>query len=118
MSLPVYPTLSKNPAYPLDPDGELEDVVIRSDLTAGYQQTRPRSTRARPNFGLTYPSLPDVDVALLRAFEQTTLVNGASPFTWTHPITSVSYTVGLSVPIKYARVVPQATKVSIKLQVT
>jgi len=99
----AFPTLSKPPSFPLDPDGTLEDIVIRSQLASGYEQTRPRATRSRRNFGLNYIGIPDADIALLRTFEMTTLVNGAGSFTWTHPLTSIVYTVRLSAPIKYAR---------------
>ena len=106
------------PSFPLDPDGELEDVAIRSPQASGYEQTRPRTTRARRNFGVNYIALPDVDTALVRTFEQTTLRNGADAFQWTHPITSTVYTVRLTAPIKYSRAF-QATgisTVSIKLR--
>lgn len=99
----AFPTLSKKPNYPLDPDGELEDVVIRSPQTAGYEQTRPRTTRARRSFGVNYKALKDVDVDLLRTFERVTLRNGADQFTWTHPLSATVYTVRLAAPIKYSR---------------
>lgn len=98
-----FPTLSRAPSYPLDPDGELEDVVLRSPQTAGYEQTRPRTTRARRTFGLSYPVLDDTDTAALRVFEITTLHNGADSFTWTHPLSGTSYTVRLTAPIKFRR---------------
>ena len=97
----AFPTLTRPPIYPLDPDGELEDAVLRSESEAGYEQTRPKFTRARRSFGLRY-RMSDADVATLRAFELTTLVNGSDSFTWTHPLTSTSYTMRLTAPIKYA----------------
>lgn len=101
-----FPTLSRVPSYPLDPDGELEDVVIRSPQTGGYNQTRPRTTRARRNFGVNYKALKDVDVNLLRTFETTTLRNGADSFTWTHPLSGTTYTVQIIGGIKYSRKQP------------
>lgn len=94
--MPAFPTLSRNPSYPIDPDGVLEDMVIRSDPKSGYEQTRPRFTRARRSFGVNYVGLDAADEALLRAFEITTLRNGADSFTWTHPISGAAYTVRLS----------------------
>lgn len=99
----AFPSLSCPPSYPLDPDGDIEDTVIRSPQEAGYEQTRPRTTRARRSFGLDYPLLPDVDVSLLRAFEITTLRNGADAFSWTHPLSGTTYTVRLAAPIQYKR---------------
>ncbi len=113
--MPAFPTLSRNPSYPLDPDGVLEDVVIRSPQTSGYEQTRPRSTRARRNFGLNYINLASADEALLRTFEVTTLRNGADSFLWTHPITAVVYTVRLTAPIKISR--NNAVGISATLQI-
>jgi hypothetical protein len=98
-----FPTLSRAPSFPLDPDGELEDVILRSSAEAGYEQTRPRTTRARRTFGLNYKALSNADVALLRTFETTTLRNGADSFAWTHPLSATVYTVRLTAPIKFAR---------------
>lgn len=98
-----FPTLSVAPSYPLSPDGDTEDVVIRSPQTAGYEQTRPRTTRTRRTFGLNYKALDDTDAGLLRAFEITTLRNGADSFAWTHPLSGTVYTVRLTGPIKFAK---------------
>lgn len=98
-----FPTLSRAPSYPLSPDGDLEDVVMRSPQASGYEQTRPRSTRARRSFGLSYKNISDADIAALRTFEITTILNGANSFSWTHPITSTVYTVRLAGPIQYER---------------
>jgi phage-related protein len=98
----AFPTLTRGPIYPLSPDGDLEDAALRSDFTAGYEQTRPKFTRARRSFGLSY-RLEDADVATLRAFELTTLVNGSDAFVWTHPLRATSHTVRLTAPIKYGK---------------
>ncbi len=87
-----YPVLSRAPSS-LDPDGKLEDSTLRSEFTAGYTQSRPKFTRLRRTWGVSYVDLPDADVALLRTFESTTLVNGSAPFTWTHPKSGITPTV-------------------------
>jgi len=97
----AFPTLTRGPIYPLDPDGDLEDATLRSASEAGYEQTRPKFTRARRSFGLRY-KMPDADVATLRAFELTTLVNGSDSFAWTHPLRATSHTVRLTAPIRYS----------------
>lgn len=113
--MPTFPTLSQAPDFPLDPDGEIEDLVLRSGAEAGYEQTRPRFTRARRTWGVNYLLLPDADVTLLRAFETSTLRNGADSFTWTHPLGG-TYTVRLAQPIKIARDTPAVANVSLLLR--
>lgn len=114
----AFPTLSRPPSYPLDPDGEIEDAVLRSPPAAGYVQQRPKFTRSRQSFGLNYPNLPDADVALLKTWERTTLGNGAGTDTWTHPLSGTTYTVRLGPGlIKYKRARKGAgTEVSMLLQ--
>jgi len=113
----VFPVLSCPCSLPLDPDGDIEDIVLRSPQESGYEQTRPRATRARRNFGVNYSSLPNADVAALRTFEITTLRNGADSFSWTHPITATVYIVRLVSPIQFLRSVSSlAADVSIKLR--
>ncbi|PIQ26127.1 hypothetical protein COW64_12340 [bacterium (Candidatus Blackallbacteria) CG18_big_fil_WC_8_21_14_2_50_49_26] len=98
----AFVTLSKAPSLPLSPDGKIEDVVLRSSAEAGYLQTRPRTTRARRSWGVRYPVLDATDTAALRAFEITTLRNGADSFSWTHPISGTSYTVRLAGQIDFS----------------
>lgn len=117
MTIPVFPALSKVPSRPLDPDGNIEDGVIRSPQTAGYEQTRPRFTRTRRGYGVNYRHLPDTDVATLRAFEITTLRNGADAFTWTHPVDGTAHTVQIVGGIKFAKTEkPTARDVSFMLR--
>jgi phage-related protein len=106
----AFPTLTAKPIYPLDPDGTLDDAAIRSDYTAGYEQARPKFTRAQRSFGVRY-TLDNTDTATLRSFELTTLANGADSFTWTHPISATTYTVRLTAPIRYIRQLPGITDV-------
>lgn len=99
-----FPVLTRPPSFPIDPDGTLEDGVLRTPAESGYVETRPRFTRARRSWGLNYPSLPDADVTALRTWEQVTLRNGADAFDWTHPLTAATHTVQLGPGlIKYAR---------------
>lgn len=85
-----YPTLSRNPSYPLTDDAE--DPAIKSDFEAGYTQTRARFTRTRRVFEVGYKAMTNADKLLLEAFADT-VKGGVDSFAWTHPITSVSYTV-------------------------
>ncbi len=36
----AFPTLSINPSWPVDPDGELEDATLRWPFEGGYELTR------------------------------------------------------------------------------
>lgn len=107
----AFPTLTTLPRFPLDPDGELEDAVLRSNFEGGYEQTRPKYTRARRSYGLSY-QLQSADEATLRAFELTTLNNGADSFVWTHPLRATTHTVRLTAPIKYQQRTPTVCDVS------
>ena len=111
----TFVTLAGVPGYPMDPDGEIDDAVLRSDTTAGYEQTRPKFTRARRSWGVNYPDMIGADVALLKAFELTTLRNGADMFDWPHPITG-TFTVRLKGPIKFAKDDFGGTRVSFALR--
>lgn len=93
-----FPTLSQNPSYPIDEDRE--DSTIRSDFEGGYQHTRPRYTRIRWIFDIRYKELPDADKILLENFINT-VMGGANSFSWTHPITLISYTVRFDKPPKF-----------------
>lgn len=88
--MPTFPTLSVLPSYPLKDDAE--DPTLKSNFEAGYTLARTRFTRQRKLFSLVYNKLPNADKLLLEAFCDT-VHGGADTFTWTHPITSVSYTV-------------------------
>jgi phage-related protein len=102
----------------MSPDGDLGDNAIRTPSDAGYVQMRPKFTRARRSWGLTYPDLPDTDAATLRYFELTTLHNGVDIFTWTHPKTGTTYNVQLSAPIKFvsSETIVNSTNVTMMLQ--
>lgn len=111
-----FPTLTRTVGRTIDPDGDIDDVVIRSPQTAGYVQTRPRSTRAPQNWGINYPALSNADVNTLKSWERTTLRNGADSFNWTHPVSGTVYVLQLASPINYRRMNKDHTAVSIKMR--
>jgi hypothetical protein len=78
----TYPALSANPAYPVAIDDD-DAQVVRSDKAAGYQHTRPRYTRNRKTFHLSYPHMTLADLGLLLAFYDS--VRGADAFWWADP---------------------------------
>lgn len=66
---------------------------IKSQFESGYAQTRARTTRTLHRWHLTWELLTDADYATLKAFFTDTAMAQAVAFTWTHPLTSVAYTV-------------------------
>ena len=81
----------ETPNLPLEEVGRLS--TVRSPYEAGYVNTRPRWTRARRSFVLTWNALSSSGFSTLRAFFEETVRGGGDSFTWTHPVTSTSYTV-------------------------
>jgi len=69
-----------------------ENSVLRSKFEGGYVQTRPRFTRARRVWQITYNQLSSANKILIDNFIDTVL-GGADSFTWTNPQNSTSYTV-------------------------
>jgi hypothetical protein len=108
----AFPTLSRGPSYPLDPDGVNTDVVLRNETTGGYEITRPRTTRSRLSWGVNFNGLTDSDISTLKTFEVTTLKNGSDSFTWQHPVSGTNYTVRLTGPISYSKFDKDITAVS------
>lgn len=102
--MPAFPSLSINPSWPLDPDGEIEDATLRSPFEGGYELTRQKFTRTRRNWGVQYSTLNQTDKDALATFEKDTVKGGADSFTWTHPKTATVYTVRFKEPVKYAYV--------------
>ena len=99
----TWPSLSKQPVYPLEETPLDSDGLISSSPEAGYIQTRPRFTRTRRTFRPLYKGLSDADKALLDAFYYTETSRGSVVFAWTHPITATSHNVRIK-PISWQAV--------------
>lgn len=90
----AFPTLSEGgvtirPNYPIA-EGR-EPSSIKSKFESGYVLTRARFTRERKIFNVSYSLLSNDNKALLEAHIDDVL--DISTFSWTHPVTNVSYTV-------------------------
>jgi len=81
MSLPDYPTLSKNPDQELWEHGPLYDTTIRTGQTGGMVETRPNSTVVPWYWKFVYRDLPNADMLLLETFEKTT-IRYSGAFNW------------------------------------
>lgn len=86
-----WPAGIKNPDYPLDE--QLADPTLRSEFEDGSQQTRPKHTRIRNTFTVSWKSLPDDEKQLLEDFYRNTVKAGAEAFNWTHPVSGKQYVV-------------------------
>lgn len=99
--MPNFPTLSRQPSYPLDET--YVDDVIKTPTEAGYEQRRPRFTKRKKTFVVRYNILPNADKALIDNFYKDTL-KGADSFIWTHPLTGTNYTVVFEQPPSFTLV--------------
>jgi len=76
---------------------------IKSDFEAGYVQSRTKWTRSRKIFELSWDNMDAADKSTLEDFFEN---NIGGTFTWTHPLTSTSYTVRFKENELRARHVP------------
>ena len=67
-----------------------QKAQIKSDMSAGYVQSRAKWTRSRKVFELSWNAMSDADKGLLETFFGD---NIGGTFTWTHPLSGTSYTV-------------------------
>ena len=82
---PSFPDIAR-PQYPLKEQTYLPK--IRTEFENGVVQTRPRFTRSKKRFSLTWERLPVEDRQTLESF----FVNTESDvFIWTHPISGTEY---------------------------
>jgi len=63
---------------------------IKTGFAAGYVQSRAKWTRSRKTFELSWKAMTNADANILEAFFDDNL---GGTFTWTHPLSGVSYTV-------------------------
>ena len=76
------------PEYPLGEETNFPQV--RSEFESGAVQSRPKWSRSRKVFTLHWSKMSSTDYGTLHTFF---LANQGLAITWTHPLTSVSYTV-------------------------
>lgn len=85
----AFPTLSVNPNFPIK-EGKMPSS-IKSKTEGGYVLARSRFERERHFFVIAYSLLSNADKVLLKAHIDS--VKDITPFDWTHPVTSTTYTV-------------------------
>ena len=85
----AWPTT--NPSYPFDEDTTLSQ--IKSQFEDGKVQSRVKWTSSRDRFALKWTQMAEAE---LQSFNEHFQANVGATFSWTHPITSASYTVRYS----------------------
>ncbi|MCE5306376.1 MAG: hypothetical protein LLG20_01925 [Acidobacteriales bacterium] len=82
-----WPSIAK-PDFPLEEERSFP--VIRSEFDNGAVQTRLRFSKKRLIATLRWEAMTETDYGTLETFFD---ANQGLTFTWTHPVTSASYTV-------------------------
>lgn len=114
----AFVTLSRAPAWPLSPDGApVEGSVISGSSQGGYEVTRPRYTRQRREWGVSFRNLSLADIEDFRDFWSGDIANGSGAFDWTHPVTDEVVSVRLvNGQYEAAQVSPTLFDLSFKLR--
>ena len=67
-----------------------QKAQIKSDMSAGYVQSRAKWTRSRKVFELSWSEMSNADKEILETFFSD---NIGDTFEWTHPLSGIPYTV-------------------------
>jgi phage-related protein len=73
-------------------DEVTENPAIRTEMESGIVQTRPRFTRTRRKWQLSWDYMGGSSYRTLRSFYQEAR-GGSTSFMWTHPTEQLSFTV-------------------------
>jgi hypothetical protein len=85
MTTPAWPSTLPAPLYGIKEESYLPQ--IRTEMDANYVQSRPRSTRMRRKWTMSFV-LSEAQWATLETFFFTYL---GSIFTWSHPVTATTH---------------------------
>lgn len=111
---PDFPASIMSPQYPLAETPE--DAVIRSTMEDGTEKTRPRFTRNRFTFELTWESMEQGQKEIFENFFRTITKGGALAFNWIHPATKKKYLVRFTEPPKFTLRMTRYWQVSAKFK--
>ncbi|TCL76816.1 hypothetical protein EDC14_100198 [Hydrogenispora ethanolica] len=103
MSEIVFPAIAA-PVYPLTE--EWEDVGIASSFEDGSEISRPRFTRSRGKWTLSWTALREADYQQLMTFWRDTARGKSMVFDWTHPVTGITYTVRFAEKQPFKNIAP------------
>lgn len=90
----VFPVLDKTPDVNIVKN--YNDSTISSPMETGLEITRPRSSRVRREWQVSYRNTLQSDEDALDNFICNVVNGGAGMFQWTHPGTGETYTVRFS----------------------
>lgn len=80
-------------ATPDDVRQRITKKQVRSPFEAGYVQSMALHTRSRRKFSLSWEFMSSSDLSTLETYFEN---NIGSTFSWTHPISGTTYTVGFT----------------------
>ena len=109
-----FPTLSRNPSYPIEE--ESENMVIKDSSESGYETSRPRFTKRRRTWNVVYNNLPSSDATTIDNFFIGDAGYGSSIFVWTNPANSTSYNVRFVDPPKTSYITSGLCNVTFQLK--
>ena len=114
MEILRFPVFIDNPEYPLKET--LEDNLLRSNMEDGTVKTRPRFTRNRKTYELTWAHMDDDQKEMLEEFFLKKTKNGSKSFRWTHPATDITKVVRFAEVPDFTLKVRSYWAVTVKLQ--
>lgn len=82
----AWPSIAK-PDFPMEEERSFP--VLRSEFESGAVQTRLRFSKKRLIANLSWAAMTEANYGTLETFFD---ANQGLTFTWTHPVTSVAYT--------------------------
>ena len=110
----TWPSSIVAPEFPLAETPE--NAVIRSTMEDGTQKTRPRFTRNRMTYELTWSSMPENQKQALETFLRSETKNGSKIFNWIHPSSGKTIEVRFAEMPKFTLKLEKHWQVSVKLQ--
>ena len=104
-----------NIRLPSSLEESIPDPAIRSEFEDGTVQTRPRFTRMRRKWTLTWNNLRYADYAALRSFFDSKR-GGSTSFSWTNPLDNGMHTVRFSGELTAKTTERDFLNISVKLE--
>ncbi|WP_405379564.1 hypothetical protein [Phascolarctobacterium sp.] len=109
-----FPDMGCLPDYPLVES--YEDNVLRSSMEDGTVKTRPKYTRNRITYEVSYSHVPESQKEIFETFYRNTLRNGALACNWTHPASGEVKEVQFTEPPQMRLTVLHHWQISVKLR--
>lgn len=108
----AFPTLTAAPVYPITENRE--DNTIKSSAESGYVLARPRFTRSRKNWGVSYRNVGSSDKSAIAGHYDA--VGCSMIFSWTNPSDAAAYSVRYGKPPVITQRIPGAWDIELALE--